>query len=171
MTPDQATWTLRRPCESRPLALSLQVETTSAQQDESGYAHQCPTRTVDLSPSSSAGAATDALSPLLLRLVGAYSKVLSSDLGQAVIANAATQVLLRQATQSVDVVADCFGLTAGEARLLLSARRGEGLLISGTHRVAFQAVASKKEHRLCIDALEFESTFRDSELNSGGGRS
>jgi hypothetical protein len=59
----------------------------------------------------------------------------------------------------------------GEARLLLSARRGEGLLISGTHRVAFQAVASKKEHRLCIDALEFESTFRDSEPNSGGGRS
>ena len=82
--------------------------------------------------------------------------LLGSDLGQAVIANAATQVLLRQAAQSVDAVAESFGLTAGEARLLASARRGEGLLISGTHRVGFQAVASKKEHRLCIDGLEFE---------------
>jgi type IV secretory pathway VirB4 component len=82
--------------------------------------------------------------------------LLSSDLGQAVIANAATQVLLRQAAQSVDVVADSFGLTAGEARLLLSARRGEGLLISGTHRVSFQAVASRKEHRICIGDLEVD---------------
>jgi type IV secretory pathway VirB4 component len=80
--------------------------------------------------------------------------LLSSDLGQAVIANAATQVLLRQAAQSLDPVAVSFGLTAGEARLLLSARRGEGLLICGSHRVAFQAVASKKEHRLCIGDLE-----------------
>jgi type IV secretory pathway VirB4 component len=80
--------------------------------------------------------------------------LLGSDLGQAVIANAATQVLLRQAPQAVDVVADAFGLTGGEARLLLAARRGEGLLLSGTHRVSFQAVASKKEHRLCIGDLE-----------------
>ncbi|MEH1166444.1 DUF87 domain-containing protein [Micromonospora sp. CPCC 205539] len=80
--------------------------------------------------------------------------LLGSDLGQVVIANAATQVLLRQAPQAVDLVADVFGLTAGEARVLLGARRGEGLLISGTHRVGFQAVASKQEHRLCIGDLE-----------------
>jgi hypothetical protein len=59
-----------------------------------------------------------------------------------------------QASQAVDVVADVFGLTAGETRLLLGARRGEGLLLSGTQRVSFQAVASKKEHRLCIGDLE-----------------
>jgi len=52
--------------------------------------------------------------------------LLGSDLGQVVIANAATQILLRQAPQAVDVVADVFGLTGGEARLLLGARRGEG---------------------------------------------
>ena len=80
--------------------------------------------------------------------------LLGSDLGQAVIANAATQILLRQAPQAIDVVTDAFGLTAGEARLLLGARRGQGLLLSGTHRVSFQAVASKKEHRLCIGDLE-----------------
>jgi type IV secretory pathway VirB4 component len=81
--------------------------------------------------------------------------LLGSDLGQVVIANAATQILLRQAPQAIDVVADVFGLTGGEARLLLGARRGEGLLLAGTHRVSFQAVASKKEHRLCIGDLEF----------------
>ncbi len=59
-----------------------------------------------------------------------------------------------KAPQAIDVVADAFGLTAGEARLLLAARRGEGLLLSGTHRVGFQAVASKKEHRLCIGDLD-----------------
>jgi hypothetical protein len=80
--------------------------------------------------------------------------LLGSDIGQVIIANAATQILLRQAPQAIDVVADAFGLTAGEARLLLGARRGEGLLLSGTHRVSFHAVASKKEHRLCVGDLE-----------------
>nr|WTA70775.1 DUF87 domain-containing protein [Micromonospora sp. NBC_00855] len=80
--------------------------------------------------------------------------LLGSELGQVVIANAATQVLLRQAPQAIDVIADVFGLTAGEARVLLCAGRGEGLLISGTHRVGFQAVASPQEHRLCIGDLE-----------------
>lgn len=82
--------------------------------------------------------------------------LLGSDLGQVVIANAATQILLRQAPQAIDAVADVFGLTTGEARMLLSAGRGEGLLLSGTHRVGFQAVASRQEHRLCIGDLELD---------------
>jgi type IV secretory pathway VirB4 component len=80
--------------------------------------------------------------------------LLGSDLGQAVIANAATQILMRQSPQAIDVVADAFGLTAGEARILLAARRGEGVLLSGAHRVGFHAVGSRKEHRLCIGELD-----------------
>jgi len=80
--------------------------------------------------------------------------LLGSDLGQAVIANAATQILMRQAPQSIDAIAEAFGLTAGEARILLAARRGVGVLLAGTHRVSFQAVASKKEHRLCVGDLD-----------------
>ena len=57
--------------------------------------------------------------------------LLGSDLGQAVVANAATQVLMRQAPQAIDLVADTFGLTAGEARMLLAAGRGEALLLAG----------------------------------------
>ena len=47
--------------------------------------------------------------------------LLGSPLGQAVVANAATQILLRQAPQSIDTLADAFGLSAGERAYLLGA--------------------------------------------------
>ncbi|MEV4481841.1 VirB4 family type IV secretion system protein [Micromonospora coxensis] len=75
--------------------------------------------------------------------------VLGTDLGQAVVANAATQILLKQAPQAIDAIGDAFGLTVGERRLLLAARVGTGLLISGTNRTSFDAVASPAEHELC----------------------
>ncbi len=76
--------------------------------------------------------------------------VLGSDLGRAVIANAATQVLLRQAPQAIGLAAAAFRLSAGEQALLLSAGRGEGLLACGpSARVSFQALASPAEHLLC----------------------
>ncbi|MEH0985886.1 VirB4 family type IV secretion system protein [Micromonospora sp. CPCC 205556] len=75
--------------------------------------------------------------------------VLGTELGHAVVANAATQVLLKQAPQAIDAIGDAFGLTAGERRLLLAARVGTGLLISGTNRTSFEAIASEAEHRLC----------------------
>ena len=76
--------------------------------------------------------------------------VLSTDLGRAVIANSATQILLRQAPQAIGKVAEEFRLSAGERQLLLSARRGEGLLAAGpSSRVSFQALASPAEHFLC----------------------
>jgi len=74
------------------------------------------------------------------------SDLLSSDLGQVIIANAATQILMRQAPQAIDAVADVFHLTTGEARLLLAAPRGEALLVAGTSRVSYQAIASPTEH-------------------------
>ncbi|WP_374536192.1 VirB4 family type IV secretion system protein [Micromonospora aurantiaca (nom. illeg.)] len=74
--------------------------------------------------------------------------VLGTDLGHAVVSNAATQVLLKQAPQAIDRVADAFGLTAGERRMLLSARVGHGLLISGTNRTAFESISSQAEHVL-----------------------
>jgi type IV secretory pathway VirB4 component len=74
--------------------------------------------------------------------------VLGTDLGQAVVANAATQVLLKQAPQAIDAVGDAFGLTVGERRMLLTARQGQGLMISGTQRTAFESVAAPAEYRL-----------------------
>ena len=74
--------------------------------------------------------------------------LLGSDLGQAVVANAATQILMRQAPQAIDAVAAAFGLTTGEARLLLAADRGDALLLAGATRVAFHAIACPSEHDL-----------------------
>jgi type IV secretory pathway VirB4 component len=67
--------------------------------------------------------------------------VLSTDIGRAVVSNAATQILLRQAPQAADAVAEAFGLTDGERAFLLSAGRGDALLACGTARVAFHSLA------------------------------
>jgi type IV secretory pathway VirB4 component len=74
--------------------------------------------------------------------------VVGSDLGKAVVANAATQILLRQASQAIDEITQTFDLSAGERQFLLSADRGQGLLSAGTQRVAFQSIASPTEHYL-----------------------
>jgi hypothetical protein len=74
--------------------------------------------------------------------------VLGSDLGQAVVSNAATQILLRQSSQAIDEITHVFALSAGERQFLLSAERGQGLLSAGTQRVAFQALSSPTEHYL-----------------------
>ena len=74
--------------------------------------------------------------------------VLGSDLGKAVVTNAATQILLRQAPQAIDEITHTFDLSAGERQFLLSADRGQGLLSTGTQRVAFQSIASPTEHFL-----------------------
>ncbi|MEU1756759.1 DUF87 domain-containing protein [Micromonospora matsumotoense] len=79
--------------------------------------------------------------------------VLSTDLGLAVVSNAATQVLMRQSTQSIDAVSEAFGLTAGQSRLLLSASRGEGLLVAGGSRIPFRSVGSAAEHTLAVTGI------------------
>ncbi|WP_280382726.1 PrgI family mobile element protein [Nocardia wallacei] len=84
--------------------------------------------------------------------------VLGTDLGKAVVANAATQVLLRQATQSIDQVGDAFGLSEGERRFLLTADRGQGLLAIGAHqRTVFGSVASLAEHQLATTTPEWST--------------
>ncbi|MQA02167.1 MAG: conjugal transfer protein TraC [Streptosporangiales bacterium] len=75
--------------------------------------------------------------------------VLGSDLGRAVVANAATQILLAQAPQAIDQVSEAFGLTDGERGYLLAARRGDALLAAGAARTGFAALASSREDRLC----------------------
>ncbi|WP_235558541.1 ATP-binding protein [Sphaerimonospora mesophila] len=82
--------------------------------------------------------------------------LLGSDIGQAIIANSTTQILLRQAPQAIDQVAEAFRLSDGERQLLLAADRGFGLLAanSGASRVAFRVLASEQEHRLVTSSPE-----------------
>ncbi len=76
--------------------------------------------------------------------------VLATEVGRAVVSNAATQVLLRQAPQAIDAVTSAFGLTDGEQAFLLSSSRGDALLASGSSRVAFHSLASDVEHDLVV---------------------
>jgi len=92
--------------------------------------------------------------------------LLGSELGKAVVANAATQVLLGQAPQAVAALADAFRLSEGERAFLVGARRGEGILAAGTERVAFQATASPEEHRLITTSPEFLAALEAEERNS-----
>jgi type IV secretory pathway VirB4 component len=87
--------------------------------------------------------------------------LLDSPLGQAVVANAATQILLRQAPQAIETLAEAFGLSAGERAYLLGAARGQGLLAAGVDRVAFTALASAEEDDVCRTGIEqtLDDTF------------
>jgi type IV secretory pathway VirB4 component len=73
--------------------------------------------------------------------------LLGTELGQAIVANAASHILLRQAPQAIDRVADAFRLTAGEQRYLLSCPRGHGLFVVGDDRFPLRVLASPDEHR------------------------
>ncbi|MCQ6246150.1 ATP-binding protein [Streptomyces malaysiensis] len=75
--------------------------------------------------------------------------VLASPLGRAVVANAATQILLRQAPQAIGTISESFHLSHGEREFLLSATRGEALLLAGErHKVALMSVAAPGEHEI-----------------------
>ena len=73
---------------------------------------------------------------------------------------------MRQAPQAIEAVTGAFGLTAGEARSLLTLPRGHGLLLGGIHRVAFHALASPAEHTLC-QGLELLPRPNDRHRRSG----
>lgn len=93
--------------------------------------------------------------------------VLGSDLGQAVVSNAATQILLRQAPQVAEQISEAFGLSDGERAYLLSAGRGDGLLCAGASRVGFHALAAPGEHSLVTTGPEFLASAEDPDENSG----
>ena len=81
--------------------------------------------------------------------------LLGTQLGQAVVSNAATQLLLRQAPQAIDEIGERFHLTAGERRYLLACPTGTGLLIAGDERIPLTIVASPAEHQLVSTDPQF----------------
>src|SRR5262249_28359035 len=72
--------------------------------------------------------------------------LLGTPLGQAVVANSTTQILLRPAPQAIAGAGAASTLPAGEPQSPLAAAQGEGLLAAGSPRVSFQAIASPAEH-------------------------
>ncbi|MBC9718036.1 ATP-binding protein [Streptomyces sp. TRM66268-LWL] len=74
--------------------------------------------------------------------------VLASELGRAIVSNAATQLLMRQAPQAIDQIAAAFHLSRGERHHLLAAPRGCALLLAGRTKISFSPLASEAEHSL-----------------------
>lgn len=107
--------------------------------------------------------------------------LLSSGLGQAVINNSATHILLRQSALALPAVADAFGLTAGQRSWLATAPQGYGLMLADGHPVAFRVIASAFEHRLVttnpaeladLDDLDDvdDAPARDADIDIGPGQ-
>jgi type IV secretory pathway VirB4 component len=73
---------------------------------------------------------------------------LGSRYGKAVVANSSMQVLMKQSTASIGIIADVFNLTEGEKYLLLESDVGEGLFFAGLNHVAIKVVASYAEDKI-----------------------
>ena len=93
--------------------------------------------------------------------------LLATELGQAIVSNAASQILLRQSPQAIDRVADAFRLTQGEQHYLLSAPKGHGLFVVGDNRFPLQVLASPAEHPLATSDPEFLASLSSSRENPG----
>jgi hypothetical protein len=74
--------------------------------------------------------------------------LLGTELGQSVVANAATQLLLRQAPQAIEAVGEAFKLSKGERRYLAACPTGHGLVLTGEQRIPLRVLASPEEHAL-----------------------
>jgi type IV secretory pathway VirB4 component len=101
--------------------------------------------------------------------------VLGSPLGRAIVSNAATQILLRQAPQAIDAISDTFRLSRGEREFLLTASQGEALLLTGDrhHKVSLVSMAAPGEHEVITTdpgelAQQHPFTDEDPDTNSPG---
>ena len=72
----------------------------------------------------------------------------STRLGRAIIQNSSMQILLRQSSAAVDLLADVFKLTAEEKKRLNSFPVGQGLFFAGQNHVQVQFLASPNEEIL-----------------------
>lgn len=73
---------------------------------------------------------------------------MGSKMGRAIVANASMQMLLKQSTSAVDVLADVFKLTEEEKKRLAQFPVGQGLFFAGSNHVHIQVIASSTETSL-----------------------
>ena len=73
---------------------------------------------------------------------------MGSKMGRAIVANASMQMLLKQSTSAVDVLAEVFKLTDEEKKRLSQFPVGQGLFFAGPNHVHVQVIASPTETQL-----------------------
>jgi conjugal transfer ATP-binding protein TraC len=70
---------------------------------------------------------------------------MGSKMGRAIVANSSMQLLLKQSSSAVDVLADVFKLTEEERKRLANFPVGQGLFFAGQNHVHIQIIASDTE--------------------------
>ena len=73
---------------------------------------------------------------------------MSTKMGRAIVANSSMQLLLKQSSAAVDVLADVFKLTEEERKRLSNFPVGQGLFFAGANHVHIQIIASETEESL-----------------------
>ena len=73
---------------------------------------------------------------------------MGSKMGRAIVANSSMQILLKQSSSAVDVLADVFKLTEEEKKRLANFPVGQGLFFAGQNHVHIQIIASQTEQQL-----------------------
>lgn len=73
---------------------------------------------------------------------------MGSKMGRAIVANSSMQLLLKQSSSAVDVLAEVFKLTEEEQKRLSNFPVGQGLFFAGQNHVHIQIQASDTEYQL-----------------------
>lgn len=73
---------------------------------------------------------------------------LSSDYGKAILSSSSIQILLKQNSSEVEILASTLNLSEGEKQFLLTAQVGEGLFFAGQNHITAQFLASNFEYQL-----------------------
>lgn len=95
---------------------------------------------------------------------------MSSKIGRAIVANSSMQMLLKQATSSVDVLAEVFKLTSEEKKRLSQFPVGQGLFFAGPNHIHMQVIASPTETSLITtnpDQLRALENLQQPDLQPG----
>ena len=77
---------------------------------------------------------------------------LGADHGRTVLTNAASKLLMKQDSATIEPVVAAFQLSPEERQFLLAAGKGEGLFFARGSHVALKVEASPAEHRLATTA-------------------
>ncbi len=73
---------------------------------------------------------------------------LNNDYGKSILSNSSVQILLKQNSSEVEVLAKALNLSEGEKQFLLTAQVGEGLLFAGQNHITAQFAASQLEYNI-----------------------
>ena len=94
---------------------------------------------------------------------------MGSRMGRAIVANASMQILLKQSSSAVDVLADVFKLTSEEKKRLSQFPVGQGLFFAGQSHVHIQIAASPTEASLITTDPQQVQQMQQGDLNQPQG--